>query len=132
MIENYASLRHLFTESADVQRFCSVEVFDRLGVSEAVDREALQKWISALWPVLPPALPMDATPTPVTAATAAPPPPASPTQVRWPLQISQQQTPKQALAQGEYTVSSTQVLVRRGAFGADACGSFGTEGLQQP
>ena len=132
MIENYASLRHLFTESTDVQGFWSVEVFDRLGISETVDREALQKWISALWPVPPPAPPTNATPTPVAAATAAPPPPASPKHVRWPLQISQQQTPKQALAQGEYTVSFTQVLVRRGSFGADACGSFDTEGLQQP
>ena len=39
MIENYASLRHLFTESTDVQGFWSVEVFDRLGVSEPVEMD---------------------------------------------------------------------------------------------
>ena len=117
MVANYATLRHLWYQCAYVPSGCQEEELLSMGVSEIEHIKALKEWVSALEGVPGALLPTPAaTPTPVAAAPAGWPHPTSPKEVHWPLHMIQLQTPKHPLTDGEYTIASTQVLVRHGPF----------------
>ena len=109
MVANYATLRHLWYQCADVPSGCQEEELLSMGVSEIEHIKALKEWVSAHNA-------HKGGPGPVAAAPAGWPHPTSPKEVHWPLHMIQLQTPKHPLTDGEYTIASTQVLVRHGPF----------------